>query len=87
MTDRLPATCSVALPIPVESSYTYRIPTGLADRVVPGARVVVPVRTREMVVIELAIGDDDSERLKPVLLATDETTMVSEALLSLGRWV
>lgn len=87
LTDRLPATCSVALPIPVESPYTYLIPTGLADRVVPGARVVVPVRTREMVGIVLALGDDDSERLKPVLLAPDATPMVSEALLSLGRWV
>ena len=36
----------VALPLPLASSYTYRIPETLGDRVVAGARVVVPVRRR-----------------------------------------
>ena len=41
MTERF---AQVALPLPLASSYTYRIPETLGDRVVPGARVVVPVR-------------------------------------------
>ena len=87
MSDRLPTTCSVALPIPVESPYSYGIPTGLADRVVPGARVVVPVRTREMVGIVLGVGQDDTENLKPVLLAPDAMPMLPSTLLELGQWV
>ena len=39
MTERF---ATVALPLPLASSYTYRIPETLGDRVVPGARVVVP---------------------------------------------
>ena len=37
----------VALPLPLADPYTYRIPATLADRALPGARVVVPVRKRE----------------------------------------
>ena len=50
MTERF---ATVALPLPLASSYSYRIPETLADRVTPGARVVVPVRRREMIGIVL----------------------------------
>ena len=46
MTDRF---ALVALPLPLATPYTYRIPDTLGDRVVPGARVVVPVRRRELI--------------------------------------
>ena len=46
MTDRF---ALVALPLPLATPYTYRIPETLGDRVVPGARVVVPVRRRELI--------------------------------------
>jgi primosomal protein N' (replication factor Y) len=39
----------VALPLPIPEPYTYRVPETLADRVTPGARVVVPVRNREVI--------------------------------------
>ena len=52
MTERF---AQVALPLPLASPYTYRIPETLADRVVPGARVVVPVRRRELVGIVVAV--------------------------------
>ncbi|MGH7629956.1 MAG: hypothetical protein ACREOF_11375, partial [Gemmatimonadales bacterium] len=46
----------VALPLPLHAAYTYRIPDALAERVAPGARVVVPVRGRRVVGIVLAVG-------------------------------
>ena len=55
MTGRL---ARVALPLPVFAPYTYRIPETLADRVMPGARVVVPVRKRELVGIVVETGDE-----------------------------
>jgi primosomal protein N' (replication factor Y) len=51
MTER---SAQVALPLPVFAPYTYTIPETLADRVTPGARVVVPVRKRELVGIVVA---------------------------------
>src|ERR1051325_10997280 len=39
----------VVLPLPVPRPYTYAVPPELVDRVVPGARVVVPVQRRRVV--------------------------------------
>ena len=54
MTERF---AHVALPLPLAAPYTYRIPEALGDRVLPGARVVVPVRPRELIGIVLEIDD------------------------------
>src|SRR5687768_2619069 len=54
MTDRF---AQVALPLPLFEPYTYSIPDSIADRVVPGARVVVPVRRRELVGIVVGKGE------------------------------
>ena len=84
----IPATCEVALPIPAESPYTYAVPTSLADRIVPGARVVVPVRSRVMVGLVLdTAGGVAADGLKPVLVAPDSTPMVPSPLLELAGWV
>ena len=40
---------AVVLPVPVNRSYIYEVPESLAARVVPGARVVVPLRQRSVV--------------------------------------
>ncbi len=53
MTDRH---ARVALPLPLAEPYRYRIPPTLADRALPGARVVVPVRQQEMIGIITAVG-------------------------------
>ncbi|MGH7734394.1 MAG: hypothetical protein ACREOE_12015, partial [Gemmatimonadales bacterium] len=45
----------VALPLAVPDPYTYAIPEALLDRVAPGARVVVPLRSREVVGVVTAI--------------------------------
>lgn len=83
----IPSTCSVALPLHSSKPYTYAIPPGLADRVRRGARVVVPVRSREMVGLVLEVGDEPTQDLKPVLLAPDPEPLVPGALLDLADWV
>lgn len=84
---RLPASCAVALPIPASQPYSYAIPTTLADRVSPGSRVVVPVRSRQLVGLVVGVRDADSSGLKPVLLAPDSTPLLSQTLLALAAWV
>jgi primosomal protein N' (replication factor Y) len=83
----IPRACSVALPIPSLRPYSYAIPTALADRIVPGARVVVPVRRREMVGVVLSVGDPPDRELKPVLLAPDPRAVVPGSLLELAQWM
>src|ERR1041384_884077 len=76
MTDRF---AQVALPLPVFAPYTYTIPETLADRVTPGARVVVPVRKRELVgiVVDTVI---ESEAKQPArVIASAAAVCASEA--------
>ena len=85
MTERF---ATVALPLPLASSYTYRIPETLADRVAPGARVVVPVRRREMIGIVLETDATAPEAAaRDVLGAPDDLPAVPEGLLATARWM
>jgi primosomal protein N' (replication factor Y) (superfamily II helicase) len=79
----------VALPLPVHRPYTYEIPDGLADRAVPGARVLVPVRRGVVVGIVTALSDQPSavSNIKPIAAAPDDQPALSAALLGLGRWL
>jgi primosomal protein N' len=46
----------VALPLATVGSLTYEVPDELKERAVPGARVVVPMRQREMVGVVVGAG-------------------------------
>ncbi|HEX2611901.1 MAG TPA: hypothetical protein VHK68_12890, partial [Gemmatimonadales bacterium] len=78
----------VALPLPLATPYTYGIPETLGDRVVPGTRVVVSVRRRELIGVAV---DVDVERPaaepKPVLAVPDAEPALSPELLSTAKWI
>src|SRR5262245_5220597 len=78
----------VALPLPVPTPYTYRIPEALADRVALGARVVVPVRRQEMVGIvtetDVAAPEGDA---RDILAAPDTEAALTPPLVELGAWM
>ena len=78
----------VALPLPLASSYTYRIPETLADRVVPGARVVVPVRRRELIGIVVST-DAPAPQAEPrdILAAPDDDAAVPASVLAVAEWI
>ena len=85
MTDRF---AQVALPLPLASPYTYRIPETLGDRVLPGARVVVPVRRRELIGIVVdAEAPPPEAAARDVLAAPDEDTAIPAGLLATARWI
>ncbi|MGH7751671.1 MAG: primosomal protein N', partial [Gemmatimonadales bacterium] len=82
----------VALPLPLSTPYTYAVPDSLADRVRPGARVVVPLRERELlgVVLEIEVPlppPGAGGVIKPIIATPDPEPAVSEPLLRLVRWV
>lgn len=84
----LPRFAHVALPLPVAAPYTYAIPDPLADRIVPGARVVVPVRRREMVGIVVAVDETPpAVAAKAVLVAPDLEPALPGPLLKAAEWV
>jgi primosomal protein N' (replication factor Y) len=78
----------VALPLPLAQPYSYRIPEAIADRVRPGARVVVPVRQREMVGIVVELGPPpEGVEARDILSAPDAEPVLSLPLLETARWM
>jgi len=81
---------AVVLPVPVNRSYIYEVPEALAARVVPGARVVVPLRRRSVVgIVTEVVGHRSSVGIdiKPIAAAPDDEPALSAPLLELGRWI
>ena len=76
----------VALPVPLGRAFTYSVPAALAARVVPGARVLVPLGARRVVgvVIEKREGDPPA-KVRDVLRSPDESPAVPSELLELLR--
>jgi primosomal protein N' (replication factor Y) len=78
----------VALPLPLATPYTYRIPEALGDRVAPGARVVVPVRRRELIGVVVRLENEPpSQQLKEILAVPDPEPALSPALLATAEWM
>ena len=79
----------VVLPLPLGHPYTYSVPPTMADRVTPGARVVVPLRRRELVGVVTAAGDTAPADFEPrdVLGAPDTEPALTPALLETARWM
>ena len=81
-------TVDVALPLPVQSTFTYRVPEHLA---VPerGARVVAPFGPRRVIGVVTAALDGDAagRELKDVLDVVDESPLAPTPLLDLAAWM
>ena len=85
-----PRYAAVVLPVPVTRPYIYEVPESLADRAVPGARVVVPIRGRKVVgIVTEAVSRLPSAGvdIKPIVSAPDDEPALSPALLDVGRWI
>src|SRR6059036_3907890 len=84
----MPLFCDVSLPVPLDTFFTYALPSTLQNRVQPGCRVVVPFGTRKLTGVVLACHDRPPEmEARPVLRLVDEDPALSPELLSLGLWI
>jgi len=86
----MPAYCDVALPVPLDLVFTYRVPAGLEP--VRGVRVLVPFRQQRMagVVVEVhdrAPGAESTLKIKDVIQVLDAAPVLDEQRLELGRWI
>ena len=81
-------TCEVGLPLPLRTTFTYRIPDALDEATVTGARVLVPFRNRAMLGIVLGRGESqDGAGLKEINEIVDPMPALSPQLVELGRWI
>ncbi|MFP8874130.1 MAG: primosomal protein N', partial [Myxococcota bacterium] len=95
--EKNPLAVRVALPVPVDSLFTYRVPAALAEQAQPGHRVLVPFSGRHLtgVVMERAEpgaqhtdpaeespAGPETARLENVVRVLDSTPVLSGVMLS-----
>jgi len=81
------AYCEVALPVPLDRTFTYAVPQGQAPQ--RGVRVIAPFRNEKLIGVVTALdvkpeGDFETRYLEAVL---DDEPLVSEQLLELAGWI
>lgn len=79
----------VAVPLPLDQCYSYRVPPALAPDVQVGCRVLVPFGPRQLtgVVVRQADAAPDGRTLKPLLDVLDDTPALTDEMLRLTRWI
>ncbi|MBI4651251.1 primosomal protein N' [Candidatus Desantisbacteria bacterium] len=78
----------VALPLPIASLFTYRIPEELYGSIVPGMRVLVPFTNRFLTGFVLNLKEEKPEgRIKDIISRLDEEPVIDEGLLKLAEWI
>jgi primosomal protein N' (replication factor Y) len=78
--------CDVALPVPLDANFTYRIAEGQSP--VVGGRVIVPFREKKLSGIVVRLHDREPEyKLKHVGLVLDAEPVLDAHLLTLGEWI
>jgi len=84
-----PRLVEVALPLPLFRNFTYAVDGEPANPLVPGTRVVVPLRTGREIGIYLGPADGEGlkGKVKPIVDVPDAEPAVSEGGLALARWV
>ncbi len=82
----MPEFCDVAVPVPLDMVFTYRI-SGDAMPVV-GGRVLVPFRQQRMTGVVLEVHDrKPSVAVRPIQRVLDGAPVFDGILLRLGKWI
>jgi len=81
--------CNVAVPVPLRTTFTYRVPEPLREQVYAGSRVLVPFRKNSLVgvVVELADTAPEGTPVRDIIKGLDLEPALTPKLLELGRWI
>jgi primosomal protein N' (replication factor Y) len=83
----MPAFCDVALPIPLDQSFTYAV-----NETVPtvGARVLVPFSGQRLMGVVVRLHDDPPTpgfEIKPIQQILDDAPLLPDELMQLAQWI
>jgi primosomal protein N' (replication factor Y) len=83
----MPVCCEVALPVPLDRTFTYAVKEG--QRPQRGARVIVPFKNEKLIGVVTALGvkapaEMEVRSLEAVL---DDEPLLSDELLALAEWM
>ena len=83
---QMPAFCDVAVPVPLDAHFTYRIDASHPP--VLGGRVIVPFRNEKLIGVVTRLHDDPPPvEAKSIEQILDDEAIVSPQLLELARWI
>ncbi|HEV7676835.1 MAG TPA: primosomal protein N', partial [Candidatus Angelobacter sp.] len=81
----MPTFCDVALPVPLDMAFTYKI---AEQQPVVGGRVLVPFRNQRISGVVTALHDrEPSMKAKTVIQVLDTEPVLDEGLMKLGQWI
>jgi primosomal protein N' (replication factor Y) (superfamily II helicase) len=79
---------NIALPVPIDRSFTYLVPPELQASAVPGRRVLVPFGKKHLTGVIVGLPASTNVRgLKPVTDILDTKPTFSPEMLSLTKWI
>ena len=82
----MPEFCDVAVPVPLDMAFTYRVSAEMTP--VVGGRVLVPFRQQRLSGIVTELHDrKPSVTAKNIISVLDPTPVLDDQLLRLGRWI
>jgi len=82
----MPEFCDVALPLPLDTAFTYRLSDGMQP--VIGGRVLVPFRQQRMPGVVTALHDRAPKvQAKNIISVLDAAPVLDEQLVQLGKWI
>ena len=83
----MPAYCEVALPVPLDRTFTYALRDG--QQPARGARVIVPFRNEKLIGVVTALGDQAPGDFEVRFLESvlDVEPLLSSHLMTLAEWV
>lgn len=82
------AYADVSLPVPLDRSFTYRLPESLRSRVQPGCRLLVPFGARKLAGVVLRVHNEPpGVEARDALRLLDAEPAFDSAMLELGSWV
>ena len=84
----MPLFCDVALPVPLDQTFTYSV-NGVVP-VVVGARVLVPFSGQRLMGVVVRVHEDtpaDGFEIKPVQQVLDDAALLPDELMRLAGWI
>ena len=83
----MPAYCEVALPVPLDRTFTYALREG--EQGTRGARVIAPFRNEKLIGVITAteVGAPTEFEAKYLEAVLDDEPLLSEHLLALAEWI
>jgi primosomal protein N' (replication factor Y) (superfamily II helicase) len=78
----------VAVPAPLKEALVYSVPENIKNRILPGARVLIPLQKRKITGIVLdIISENRRDGIKPIAALLDEEPYFDGHLLKLAKWI